>query len=187
VTALARGFVAVVPPAPVLDALDRVLAPIRGVTPPRLAWARRAQWHLTLQFLGHVADVEAVAAALRQDLPSRPTLLLGLGGAGAFPSPGRAAVVWVGIDQGADDIGALAGAVGAVTAALGYEREERAFHAHVTVARARRPTPVGSLLAAIGDGPIGPAWDVGDVVLMESDTRPSGAVYREVAAFPLRG
>ena len=34
-------------------------------------------------------------------------------------------------------------------------------------------------------GPVGPVFHVNDVVLMESDTRWDGAVYREVASFPL--
>jgi 2'-5' RNA ligase len=183
----ARAFVALVPPDEALDALERVLAPVRSVAPPRLSWARRAQWHLTLQFLGKVRDVDALVRALESGLSGRRPPLLGLGGAGAFPSPARASVLWVGLDQGGDDAGALAAAVAGVNAALGYVAEVRPFTPHVTVARARRPLPVGALLASIGDGPIGRAWDARDVVLMESETRPSGAVYREVASVRLAG
>ena len=126
-------------------------------------------------------------AALRAVLAPSSTIAVGLGGAGAFPSPTRASVVWIGLDQGAADLAAMAGAVASATRPLGHEPDTRPYTAHVTVARARRPLPVGSVLDAIGDGPVGPAWDVREVVLMESDTRPSGAVYREVAAFPLGG
>ena len=178
---LARAFVAIVPPPAVLDALDGVLAPVRVAAPPRLAWARRAQWHLTLQFLGRVDDVAVLTGALEGGLAGMPVARLALGGSGAFPSAARASVVWVGVDQGADDLAAIAAAVEAATAPLGHQPEGRPFTPHLTVARARRPPAVGSLLGAIGDGPVGPAWDAHPVLLMESDTRPSGAVYREVA------
>jgi 2'-5' RNA ligase len=183
----ARAFVALVPPAEALDALERVLAPVRPVAPPRLTWSRRAQWHLTLQFLGRVDDVAALTRALESGLAGCRPPVLGLGGAGAFPSPARASVVWVGLDQGAEEAAVLAAAVQRATEPLGHEPDDRAFAPHLTVARARRPLPVGSLLASIGDGPVGAAWEAQHVVLMESDTRPSGAVYRERASIRLAG
>ncbi len=183
----ARAFVALVPPPDALDALERVLAPVRSAAPSRLAWSRRAQWHLTLQFLGRVADVDAVTSALTAVLADGRAPVLGLGGTGAFPSATRASVVWIGLDQGAGEVSALAAAVGRAMQPLGHEPEGRAFTPHLSVARARRPLPVASLLRAIGDGPVGPTWEARDVLLMESDTRASGAVYRELARVPLRG
>jgi len=183
--ALTRAFVAVVPPPPVLDAVEQVLAPVRPAAPPRLTWARRSQWHVTLQFLGRVEDADALSAALHDALVARPAVLLGLGGAGAFPAPGRAAVVWIGLDHGHEELGALVHAVEGATVGLGHEPDPRPFRPHLTIARARRPLPVASLLDAVGDGPVGPAWTAGEVVLMESDTRPTGAVYREVASVRL--
>jgi 2'-5' RNA ligase len=183
----ARAFVALVPPADALDALERVLAPVRPVAPPRLAWPRRAQWHLTLQFLGRVDDVDALAHALASTLTEERAPVLGLGGAGAFPTAARASVVWIGLDQGAGEVSALAAAVGSALRPLGHEPDGRAFTPHLSVARARRPLPVASLLRALGDGPVGPTWEAREVVLMESDTRPSGAVYRELERVPLRG
>jgi RNA 2',3'-cyclic 3'-phosphodiesterase len=185
--ALARAFVAVVPPAPVLDAVEAVLAPVRPAAPPRLTWARRAQWHLTLRFLGRVDDTDALMAGVHDALATHPPFVLGLGGAGAFPSAARAAVVWIGLDQGHDDLVACASGIERATRPLGHEPDPRPFRPHLTVARARRPLPVGPLLGALGDGPVGPAWDAREVLLMESDTRPTGAVYHEVGRVPLGG
>ena len=183
--ALRRGFLAVVPPGDVLAALDAALAPVRAVAPPRLSWSRPSQWHLTLQFLGPVGDVDALVQAVVAGMHEERVFAAGLGGAGAFPSAEHASVVWVGIDEGTEALASLAGAVEAATAPLGYEPESRPFAAHLTVARGRRPCRVGSVLASIGEGPFGRAWDVREVVVFESDTRPSGGVYREVAVLPL--
>ncbi|MFI5046410.1 MAG: RNA 2',3'-cyclic phosphodiesterase [Acidimicrobiia bacterium] len=181
---LRRGFLSVVPPPDVLAALDEALVPVRTVAPPRLSWSRPSQWHLTAQFLGPVADVDALVRAVGRTVAGESVFAVGLGGVGAFPSPDRASVVWVGLDEGVDALASLAGAVERATAPLGYQSEGRPYAAHLTVARARRPCPVGSVLASIGDGPFGRTWDVREIVLFESDTRPTGAVYREVAHVP---
>jgi 2'-5' RNA ligase len=187
VTGLRRAFVAVVPPREVLDAVERVVAPVRPVAPPRLNWTHAGQWHLTLQFLGAVADADELVDALRWGLHGRRSLALSLGGAGAFPSVSRASVVWIGLDEGEPELAMLADAVQRATEPLGYEPDHRDFTAHVTIARSPRARPMASLVQSLGGGPIGPVFHVNDVVLMESDTRRDGAVYREVAAFPLGG
>jgi 2'-5' RNA ligase len=184
-TRLRRAFVAVVPPPEVLEAVERVVAPVRPVAPPRLNWTHAGQWHLTLQYLGTVEDAEELVDALRWGLHGAQPVTLALGGAGAFPSVSRASVLWIGLDEGEPELARLADAVQRATEPLGYEPEHRDFTAHLTIARSQRARPLGSLVDALGDGPVGPLWHVHDVVLMESDTRRDGAVYEEVARFPL--
>jgi RNA 2',3'-cyclic 3'-phosphodiesterase len=180
-----RAFMAVRPPTHVVAALDEALARVRGGASPGLTWTPKAQWHITLQFLGKVADVDALTAALGRALAGTACFKIGLGGAGAFPEPDRASVVWIGVDLGADDLVDTASTVADATGSLGFVAEEP-FSPHLTVARARRACPVASVLASIGDAPFGSAWDVTEVLLMESDTRPNAAVHRELARFPLR-
>jgi 2'-5' RNA ligase len=182
---LSRAFVALVPPREVITALDETLTPVRAAAPPRLAWTRRGQWHVTLQFLGRVENVAPLVDALGTHLTDAPVARVGLGGAGAFPSAMEASVVWVGIDQGVDELATLARLVEAASGSVGCSADEPTFTPHITMARARRPLAVGSMLGSIGDGPIGPMWNVTEVRLLESDTLPSGAAYREVARFPL--
>ena len=185
-SSLRRAFVAVVPPTDVLDSVEAAVGPLRRVAPPRLSWTRREQWHLTLQFLGAVDDVELLVDSLVGNLAACLPVTLGLGGAGGFPSESRASVLWIGLDDGHEELARLGGAVERATEPLGHEPDFREFHPHLTIARARRPCPLGSVVAALGDGSIGPRWDATEVVLMESDTRFDGAAYKEIAHFPLR-
>jgi len=60
---------------------------------------------------------------------------------------------------------------------LGTRGAARPYHPHLTLARAARPRPLGRLVDALGDAPMGPSWTVTDVAVVESDTRPSGAVH----------
>jgi len=185
VNQLGRGFVAVVPPDDVLDAIDARLAPVRAAH-DGLRWSRREQWHLTVRFLGAVPDVDALVAAVRDALASVPRVgAVGLGGAGAFPNPRRASVVWFGVRDGVDDLTRVAAAVESASVAAGFAPEPRPFRAHLTVARLPRARDAGPVLEALGDAPIGRPWPVDEVVVISSDTRATGAVYEDVARIPL--
>ena len=174
-TALRRAFVAVEPAPPALDALDSAVADLAAAE-PRLRWMPRTQWHLTLQFLGAVDDAEALIAAVAAAVAGQPAFAVRLAGAGGFPSARRGSVLWVGVEP-ADALLRLAAAVQHATRPLGYRGEARPYHPHLTLARAARPRPLGRLVDALGDAPMGPSWTVTDVAVVESDTRPSGAVH----------
>jgi 2'-5' RNA ligase len=190
--ALGRGFVAVVPPDDVLDAIEARVAPVRAAE-DGLRWSRREQWHLTLRFLGPVPDVDGLVGALHDALARVPRIdALVLAGAGAFPNARRASVVWFGARDAGEDGGEdgealrrLAAAVESASVAAGFAPEPRPFRPHLTVARVARPRGVGTVVDALGDDAVGRAWSVEDVVLVASDTRPSGAVYSEIARVPL--
>jgi 2'-5' RNA ligase len=179
---MSRAFVAVVPPDEVLDAVAGALG---KPDVPGARFARREQWHLTLQFLGNQVDLDDVAGALGDlALRSGPVRL---GGFGAFPNERRGRVLWLGVVEGAPLLAQLAAAVGVLLEARGYPPEDRDHHPHVTLARCKAPTDLRATLAALGPDPVGPEWVVGDVVLFESLTRSTGAKYMERARFALPG
>jgi 2'-5' RNA ligase len=144
---------------------------------------RRDQWHLTLQFLGNRAELEPVASALG-GLAMRPGAVR-LGDFGGFPKERRARVLWLGVLDGGPFLAQLVAAVGALLGSLGYPPEDREYHPHLTLARWKAPADLREAVAALERGPVGPAWTVGDVVLFESFTRPTGAEHVERGRFPL--
>lgn len=178
---MTRAFVAVRLPDPVLDAVaERTAAldvPERRTT--------REQWHLTLQFLGNRADVDAVAGTLG-DLDVAAAWAR-LGGAGAFPRASRGTVLWLGLVEGGELLARLARAVHERTARLGYEPDDRPYRPHLTLARCRSPQNLRSVIASIGDEPVGPSWCVDRVTVFESETRSDGARYLERASIALPG
>ena len=105
---------------------------------PAAKWVSPETFHVTLQFLGETAKLEAIKAAL-STVKSAP-VTLNFRGTGFFPTAQRARVFWVGIE--ADErLQALVASVAQVLAPLGFERESDAYHPHLTLARAGSGRP----------------------------------------------
>jgi 2'-5' RNA ligase len=188
-TALRRGFLAVVPPPSVLRWTEVAIEAATSTAPAvhGLRWTRSEQRHLTLQFLGRVHDAEELVASVAESVGRFAPFDLCLAGAGAFPTARRASVLWIGVQQGAEQLAALADAVNRTTAALGYEVDDRPYRPHITLARAGRARDLREVVAALGVTATSPSWSVDRVVLFDSDTRADGAVHTERATFSLLG
>ena len=144
-----RLFVSLRPPPDALDHLRAQLPQWPG--PPD-------RWHVTLAFLGEVAEAGPVDAALGQALAGAPAPELRLAGSGTF---GR--VVWVGLEGELDVLARLAALVSAAARQAGVALERRRFRPHLTVGHGGRPDP------ARLSGYRGPTWTAGEVELVRSD------------------
>jgi 2'-5' RNA ligase len=186
---LRRAFLAVVPSPAALRWTESVADSARRIGDEsrriggELRWTRPEQRHITLQFLGPVAEsvADSLAESVAESVRGVQPFTVVLGGAGAFPSARRASVLWIGVAQGADEFADLAGAVSSSTAPLGFAGEDRPFRPHLTLARSARARDLRPVVAALDDGPAAPPFTVDHVVLFDSDTRPDGAVHIEVA------
>jgi RNA 2',3'-cyclic 3'-phosphodiesterase len=178
---LRRAFLAVVPPAAVLDIVDGLFD---RTLRTKFRWTRREQWHVTVQYFGKVADADALIGALAGAVARVPAPTVQLGGAGGFPSARRAAVVWLGVA----DPGPLRAVHEAVIEAGGpflRARDVIPYVPHLTLARLDPVKKVVDVVDALEGATFGPAWTVEDLVLMESESHRGGAVYRTVARLPL--
>lgn len=156
-----------------------------------MRWVAPDNLHLTLKFLGEIteAQVSRATEAAHEAAQSAAPFAITLEGLGAFPSPRRPRVVWVGVSGGADRLIALAGALDAAMQRRKFPREARPFEPHLTVARVRAagpPPDITESLAGVGRPLIG-TQRVEALVVMESVLGPSGPKYREVAKEWLRG
>jgi 2'-5' RNA ligase len=165
-----RLFVAVWPPE---DVLDRVAALPRPEI-DGLRWNGREHWHVTLRFLGPVAEVDPVTEALAGMPGAAVTARLG-------PAVGRFGQRILHIPvEGLD--GVAAAVVGA-TAHLGKPPDDRPFHGHLTLARVATHGRVD--LRPLTGTPVEAGWDVEAVCLVESRLSPHGARYEVLERFPL--
>jgi 2'-5' RNA ligase len=155
----------------------------------RLRWVRPEGIHVTLKFLGGVEEsrVPSIASALSAHIEPfrveiRPAAVGGFGGA-------RLRIIWAGLDGDVESLTALAGRVEAALEPLGFPREQRAFAAHLTLARIPEEVPpserrrLAGLLSDYQPPPM-PAMTLTEVALMQSSLRRGGAVYHKMDSFP---
>jgi len=175
-----RLFVAIDLPAEERSRLRALLPPLAGA---RAVSAE--QMHLTLRFLGAVAEEKVADVAAALGAVEAPAFALALAGVGVFPPPHTrkpARVLWAGVTPG-DGLAALKAAV---DRALGPP-EERAFTPHVTLARWRdRPGPELRALLERHRAFTGPLFPVTAFRLYDSRTDPAGAVHTRLRSYPLR-
>lgn len=182
-----RLFVAIAPPAPALDELAAVAAPLRSAW-PGLRWTRQDSWHVTLAFLGEVGDdaLPRLSTRLERAAGRHPSLELSISGAGTFPAAVRARVLWAGIDGDQHTLTALAWSVaaGARRAGAPSPDERKAYRPHVTLARCRAPADLRPLATALA-GLAGPTWTAAHIHLIRSHLGPRPR-YETLASWPLR-
>lgn len=141
-------------------------------------------WHLTLRFLG---DTPREALDRLRGEMARASLggpfALRFGGYGAFPRASRATVLWLGVEAGAEPLGALAEAVEAAVRRAGFSPERRPFRPHLTLSRIRTPENASSLLERLP--PFREAMPVEAVVLFRSHLGHGPARYEALERFSL--
>lgn len=154
-------------------------------------WVRPESIHLTLKFLGDVpADrIDPIAAAIQVATTGIAPFTLAYEGLGCFPNTRFPRVIWMGVEDPSGALLRLQEAVEANLSGLGYPRERRAFHPHLTLARAKRVAKeegasLGKLVERTQVGQLGEML-VREITLMRSELGPSGAVYTQLAVAPL--
>jgi len=143
-------------------------------------WEPNEKLHATLKFLGPtneellpeiVSHIEGVA---RRYTP----LSLKYAGIGCFPNHRAPRIVWIGMEDQKGSVLPLQQDIENVLEPLGFEREERTFHPHVTIGRVRSNKKIGSLLRMMESitfesQPV----TIGEIIVVKSDLKPEGSVY----------
>jgi 2'-5' RNA ligase len=190
---MVRSFVAITLPNDVKEALQRVADEQRARTPERsIRWSRVSGIHLTLKFLGDVAesDLPAIKAALAQCCVDHVPFVFSVGGMGCFPNTKRPRVLWVGVTEETGRLAALQRDVERHLEGLGFAREQRAFHPHLTLGRTRqgaKPSEQARIGEVVDSSEVGELGQVrvDEIHLMRSDLRPDGAVYTSLQRISL--
>jgi len=157
---------------------QRIAAALGGRT-GSIKWVRPEHLHLTLVFLGSIADahVPSVVDALGRDV-NRPPFEMILDGVGVFPSRGAPRALWIGLTAGAPELSDLQRLMAERVIALGIAIEDRPFRPHLTLGRwrASHPADRDRALAAAPSGAIARV-PVECATLYESRLSSSGPTY----------
>jgi len=155
------------------------------------SWVRLESMHLTIKFLGNIEEsaVEKISARLGPACAALSSFVYGVRGLGVFPSPRQPRVLWVGIKKADEEFKQLHQTVEAELSALGFERDERPFHPHLTLARVRSLKGAAQMMKIVADN--GREWcgecKAERLIFFQSQLHPSGAIYTKLREFPFEG
>ncbi|MDP3012877.1 MAG: RNA 2',3'-cyclic phosphodiesterase [Candidatus Subteraquimicrobiales bacterium] len=153
-------------------------------------WVEPKNLHISLKFLGNFPEenLPKLLTKIEEATWRIKPFNLRLSKAGAFPTERKARVFWMGTEGSESELEKLHKSIDKNMEKLGFERENRKFHSHITLARFRTPQNIESLISkfdfkASGDE----VFEVKEIVLFKSELTPRGSIYTILKNFPLKG
>ncbi len=186
-----RAFIALQLPEQVTHQLELFQNKIKIGAPRGLRWVKPENIHLTLSFLGdtprtkisQLKDLLSEVSAKHSELHASFTQL------GAFPNPNRMRVFWLGM-AASPELTTLARDVNQACKACDLPGDDKPFVPHLTLARLPDglSTKEHEQAAQLLKYPLQidqKEFLIKNLVIYQSDLKPSGAVYTPVHLFQL--
>jgi 2'-5' RNA ligase len=184
-----RTFIAIEIPSEIKAALASLQNEMRRAGAD-VSWTRPENIHLTLKFLGEVderriGEIEKVCADMAAEFQP---FTLSLNETGVFPNARQPRVLWAGLAGEIEKAVEMQRRLDEGLALIGFEREEKEFHPHLTIGRVKSNKKTREMLSLAGAHQV-PALSfvVAELVLMKSELHPAGARYTPLAKASLRG
>ncbi len=179
-----RLFTAIDLPLEIRERLDQLIGKLRPLA--RIGWSPPANLHITTKFVGDWPEnqLPELRNALT-GLESRTAIPIRIGGLGFFPNAKAPHVFWAGV-AATLELAALAADTDRAVAALGVEKERRAYSPHLTLARIKSPAKLDSFYAEVrqlGQPEFG-SFTADRFHLYLSKPGPAGSVYTKLSEFP---
>ena len=131
-----RSFIAI----PLNEGLHGELAQLQNKLKAANAdvkWVKPENIHITLKFLGNITDeqIEQVKNSLKNAVSGLKPYSIHLAEIGAFQKISYARVIWVGMDEGAEETKKIYQAIEEELSKGGFPKEKRPFSPHLTLGR----------------------------------------------------
>ena len=153
-----------------------------------IKWVSGKNLHLTLSFLGNIdnSKIDFLIADLKEVM-KLPSFTLSVDGTGIFPDSETPKVLWLGIEDGHDELSSAQSIIDELSFGFKEIQREEKFIPHITIGRinhAKKNTKfdVTTFLNAVYS-PI--EIPINIVNLYESYLTPDGPRYKILAEFPL--
>ncbi|MFC2158583.1 RNA 2',3'-cyclic phosphodiesterase [Acidobacteriota bacterium] len=150
----------------------------------KVKWANESGMHLTLKFLGEISEnqKDSITQAMDRAAVHFEPFLLAFSGTGYFPANRkRPRILWCGIEA-EDVLKSLHSILEQELEKIGFPREDRDFHPHITLGRVKVPQGLEPIIRVLEDssGTSFGSKTVDRFVLVKSTLRPTGAEYSNI-------
>jgi len=176
-----RTFIAHPVPETWKQILTETSTELRKGLDSRIAWVKPENMHFTLKFLGEMPEeqIPELHTAL-QKIPFAP-FSISTGQTGFFPDQSKPRIIWIGLNQGADKFCTNAAAVDMALAELGFEKNQKPCHAHLTLGRVKKQAKDDWAALAEKINLIElPAAPIKSFTLYRSTLTPEGPIYSAI-------
>ena len=184
-----RVFCAIeLPQAPRRLVLQHILRLKEAVPEARASWARDANLHLTLKFIGEIpkTSVANFSEAVSRAVSDAQVFSIRLEQTGTFPTHGQPRVLWIGINDESAALAKLHARVEEESARAGFAKDTRPYHPHLTIARLRQADNARALAAAHKQLEFEPVEiGVTELLVIRSELSSAGSKYSVISRHPL--
>jgi 2'-5' RNA ligase len=173
-----RMFIALDIPAPMCERLGRACRDLPWLD-ARVSFVRPENIHVTLHFLGDVADADqpAVFEALAEATDDLPAFDFEVGPLACVPPGGRGIrMIWAHVTDPSGGLQRLYDALASALVQRGFGIESRPYRPHLTLARVKRVTDADSIRQAIPAEMFGCVC-ASRVVVYASELTKTGPIY----------
>lgn len=145
-----------------------------------IKWVTYENLHITLKFLGKTPSIliPRIGESLSRVVLSYRPFCIKIHSVGVFPDRRYPKVIWVGVED-VEILRRLQSEIEDSMALLGYQKEARKFHPHLTLGRVRSQKGITGLVNELDKfkGRDFGVINVEGIKLMKSTLRPEGAEY----------
>jgi 2'-5' RNA ligase len=159
-------------------------------TRAKVRWSTSDQLHLTLKFIGDVADakVTPICQAVSRAAQTAESFEIEIVKTGCFPLNGSPRIIWVGGDEPTGTLTTVVQRLEEELFALGIAKETRTFSVHFTIGRVKSDDSRGRLRESVAACTFEPGRQIiRELVLYQSTLARSGAQYAAIGKAPLKG
>jgi RNA 2',3'-cyclic 3'-phosphodiesterase len=169
--------------------LVKILADLKDqLEDESLNWVSIQNLHLTLKFLGETSaqQVTEIKKLMSEVSLKYQPFSIQLEGLGFFKMNGMPRVLFAGINKNGT-LARVADEVGDHLVHLGFKKEKRTFNPHLTLARIKFLKSKKRFFEAVEkyQNLTLQQSTITEIIFFQSKLNPSGAVYHELAVFPL--
>jgi 2'-5' RNA ligase len=183
-----RLFVAIELPEEIREFLSELTSfksPVEGVN-----FVQKENFHITLKFLGEVKEslIPEITNKLNKIASEFSDFTLNITHPGVFPDKSKPRVIWIGTEN-TDIMKTMAKKIDEELSQFGFQREERDFKSHITLARVKNPKNgkyvFEKVLKKFSEKSLEFSFQIKEFVLMKSTLTPKGSVYDVLQRFSL--
>ncbi|MBI4548988.1 MAG: RNA 2',3'-cyclic phosphodiesterase [Ignavibacteriae bacterium] len=183
-----RAFIAFETPYEIRDEIYALQSQLKN-SQADVRWEFLEKFHVTIKFLGNVDEqaLPDVISSIETALGKYTCFDVTYQGLGAFPNLRNPRVIWVSCVNADGILEKAKNELDDALLPLGFEKEDRTFHPHITLGRVKSSKRLKNLTPMLEKLTFEPrSTTISEILVMKSVLKPEGSVYSILKSIQLQ-